>query len=445
MGSIRQYKKASILTPLFVTGEVIMESIIPFIVAMLVNQIKRGAKVDELLYYGMILIVLAIISLIFGWQAGKFAATASSGFARNLRSDIFSKIQEFSFKNIDKFSSSSLVTRLTTDISNVQMAYMLIIRAAVRAPLMFIFSFIMAYVIGGRMSIIFLAVVPILGIGIFLIMRRVLPIFRSAFKRYDALNASIQENIKGIRVVKAYVREEKEIDKFSKTVGELRRDFTRADRLLVLTSPLMQFSLYSVMVFIFSFGSYLIISTKGLELDVGQFSSLITYSWQILMALNMLGMIISFITMSTESAERIVEVLNEESTLTNPENPVMEVKNGDIEFNDVYFSYSDDIEKSVLDDINVHIKSGETIGIIGSTGSSKTTFVNLISRLYDVTKGQIKVGGIDVRDYDLEVLRDKVAVVLQKNVVFSGTIAENLRWGNKNATQEEIERAAKIA
>ena len=443
--SIREYKKPSILAPVFVSGEVVMECIIPFIIANLVNEIKDGITMPRLLAYGGTLVVMAALSLAFGALAGSACATASCGFARNLRKDMFYKIQGYSFENIDRFSVSSLVTRLTTDITNVQMAYMMIIRTAIRCPLMLIFSFVMGFVMGGKMALIFLVTIPILGIGLIFVTRKTMPLFRKVFRKYDALNASIQENIRGMRVVKAYVREEHEKEKFTNAVEDVRRDFTKAERILAINNPLMQFCVYAVMVFVLSFGSYTVITSQGMDLDVGQMSSLLTYSFQILMSLMMLSMIFVMITMSLESAERIVEVLQEESTLHNPENPVMEVKDGSIDFDNVSFKYSKKASRMALSDINLHIKSGSVIGILGGTGSSKSSLIQLIPRLYDATEGTVKVGGVDVRDYDLETLRNQVAVVLQKNELFSGTIKENLRWGNPDATDEELEEACRLS
>ena len=443
--SIREYKKPSILAPVFVTGEVIMECIIPFVIANLVNEIKAGITMPKLLSYGGLLVVMAGLSLAFGALAGAACAKASCGFARNLRKDMFYKIQGYSFENIDKFSVSSLVTRLTTDITNVQMAYMMIIRTAVRSPLMLIFSFIMGFVMGGKMAWIFLVIIPLLGVGLFFITRKTMPLFRRVFRKYDALNSSIQENIRGMRVVKAYVREDYEKKKFNFAAEDLQKDFTRAERIMAINNPLMQFCIYVIMIFVMSFGSYTVITSQGLDLDVGQMSSMLTYGFQILMSLMMLSMIFVMITMSLESAERIVEVLSEESTLHNPENPVMEVKDGSIDFNHVNFKYSKSASRMALSDIDLHIKSGEIIGILGGTGSSKTTLIQLIPRLYDVTEGSVQVGGVDVRNYDLDTLRNQVAVVLQKNELFSGTIKENLRWGNPNATDEELEEACRLS
>ena len=443
--SIREYKSVSIKAPVFVSLEVLIECIIPFVIAQLVNQIKAGCGFSTILQYGAVLLAMAGLSLFFGVLAGKYAATASCGFARNLRKDMFYKIQDYSFQNIDKFSTSSLVTRLTTDITNVQMAYMMIVRAAIRCPLMLVFSFTMAFVMGGRMALIFLLVAPILGIGLFCVIRTVMPLFKRVFKKYDALNNSIQENVQGMRVVKSYVREDYEKKKFTAAAEDVCRDFTQAEKILAFNNPLMQFSLYVVMVFVLSFGSYTIITTRGMALDVGQFSALLTYSFQILSSLMMFSMVFVMITIASESAHRILEVIQEESTLKSPENGITEVEDGSIDFDHVSFKYSEHAERMALTDIDLHIKSGETIGIIGGTGSSKSSLIQLISRLYDATEGSMKVGGRDVREYDLEALRNQVAVVLQKNVLFSGTIKENLRWGNKNATDAELEEACRLA
>lgn len=444
-GCIREYKKLSIATPLLVAMEVVMECIIPFIIAELVNRIKDGCEMNTIVTYGLILVVMACLSLMFGALAGSTCATASCGLAKNLRKDMFYNIQRFSFENIDRFSTSSLVTRLTTDVTNVQMAYMMIIRTAIRAPFMLIFAFVMAFVMGGKMAVIFVVVTPILGFGLFYVSYKVMPLFRSVFKKYDNLNSSIQENIKGIRVVKSYVREEYEKKKFGAAAEDVCRDFTKAERILAINNPLMQFCLYAVMVFVLSFGSYTIITTRGADLDVGQFSALLTYSFMILMSLMMISMIFVMITMSIESCKRIVEVLDEESSLSNPENPVYEIADGSVDFDNVSFKYSASAERMTLSNIDLHIKSGQTVGIIGGTGSSKSSLVQLISRLYDVTSGTVKVGGRDVREYDLDTLRNQVAVVLQKNILFSGTIKENLRWGNKEATDEEMIEACKLA
>ena len=443
--SIREYKKPSIAAPLLVSGEVVLECIIPFVIANLVNEIKAGCTIGTIVRYGLVLVVMAALSLILGALAGSACATASCGFAKNLRKDMFYRIQTYSFENIDKFSTSSLVTRLTTDVTNVQLAYMMIVRMAIRCPLMLLFSFIMAFVMGGKMAVIFLLVAPVLGIGLTIIIRKVMPLFKRVFKKYDALNNSVQENIQGMRVVKSYVREDYEKKKFGAAAEDVCADFTRAERILAINNPLMQFCLYAVMVFVLSFGSYTIITSSGLDLDVGQMSALLTYSFQILNSLMMVSMVFVMITMASESARRIVEVLTEESALHNPESPVMEVKDGSIDFDNVSFQYAKGAERMALSNINLHIHSGETIGIIGGTGSSKSTLIQLLSRLYDATEGTVRVGGLDVRAYDLEALRNQVAVVLQKNVLFSGSIKENLRWGNPDATDEELVEACRLA
>ena len=443
--SIREFKKASILTPLLVTVEVILECAIPFVIANLVNQMQAGCSMDVIVRYGAILIVMSIVSLIFGGAAGATCAAASTGFARNLRRDMFYNIQNYSFENIDKFSVSSLVTRMTTDIMNVQMAYMMIIRIAIRCPLMLIFSFVMGFVMGGRLAMIFLFTIPILSIGLFLVIRAATPLFRRVFRKYDALNDSVQENVQAMRVVKSYVREEYEKKKFGAAAENVQRDFTKAERIMAINSPMMQFCVYAGMVFVISYGSYAVITSRGLDLNVGQMSAMLTYSFQILMSLMMVSMVFVMITMASESAERIVEVLSEKSSLTSPENGLTEVKDGSIDFDNVSFKYSKKAERMALADIDLHIRSGEVIGILGGTGSSKSTLIQLIPRLYDVTEGCVKVSGEDVRKYDLEALRNQVSVVLQKNVLFSGTIKDNLRWGNPDATDEQLIEACKLA
>ena len=443
--SIREYKKASIMTPIWVALEVVLECIIPFIMAMLVNQIKAGCGMNVIFQYGAILVVMALLSLFLGTMSGFSCAEASCGLAKNLRKDMFYSIQKYSFENIDKFLVSSLVTRMTTDVMNVQLAYMMIIRVAVRAPLMLIFAFTMAFIMGGKMAWIFFLTIPFLGTGLVLVIRSAMPLFKKVFKKYDNLNSSIQENIKAMRVVKSFVREDYEEKKFGAAAEDVCADFTRAERILAFNGPMMQFCIYGVMVFVLSFGSYTIITTRGLALDVGQLSSLLTYNFMMLNSLMMLSMVFVMITMADESAKRIVEVLTEKSTLENPENPVYEVADGSIVFDHVNFKYSKKAERMALSNINLEIKSGETIGIIGGTGSSKSSLIQLISRLYDVTEGSVKVGGVDVRQYDLDSLRNQVAVVLQKNILFSGTIKDNLRWGDKNATDEEMVEACKMA
>lgn len=445
---IREYKTASILSPIFVTIEVVLECLIPFVIAQLINVIDQTspAAIDmgKVWMYGGILIAMAVVSLATGALAGAACARASAGFAKNVRKDMFYNIQTFSFENIDKFSTPSLVTRMTTDVWNLQMAYMMIVRIAVRCPVMIIFAAVMAFVLGGNLAWIFLAVIPVLVILLMIIMWKALPLFQKVFKKYDNLNESIQENIKGIRVVKSYVREDYEKQKFNRAADDVCKDFTRAERLLAWNSPIMQFCFYGVICAVLYIGAYIIMDSAG-STTTGEVSQLIVYGMQILASLMMFSMVFAMIVMSLESARRICEILNEKSTLDNPENPIYEVSDGSIEFENVSFKYASNAEKNVLEGINLHIASGETIGIIGGTGSSKTSLVNLISRLYDVSEGSVKVGGHDVREYDLETLRNQVAVVLQKNVLFSGTIKENLRWGNKEATDEQLVEACKLA
>jgi len=443
--SVREFKRDSMLSPAFVSAEVVLECMIPFFTARLINQMKVDASLPMIFRYGIVLVIMAMLSLVCGIKAGNYASSASTGFARNLRRDMFQKIQGFSFSNIDRFETSSLVTRLTTDVSNVQMAYMMLVRLAFRAPLMMIFAFTAAFLLGGKMAIIFCLMIPFLGASLAILIAKAMPMFDKVFKNYDALNDSIEENVQGMRVVKAFVREEYEKKKFNDRAEKLANEFIRAEKLVSITNPLMQFCLYIGVVFILSFGSYLVVITQGLSLDVGQLSALLTYSFLILSSLMLVAMVFVMVSISIESTRRIVEVLTEESDLKNPENPIMEVPNGSIDFHHVSFKYSKDAKKNVLSDVEVHIPSGATVGIIGGTGSAKSSLTQLISRLYDVTEGEVLVGGVDVRNYDLTVLRDQVAVVLQKNILFSGTIAENLRWGNKNATQEEIEHASKLA
>ena len=443
--SIREFKKPAILTPLLVSVEVVMECAIPFVIAQLVNQMQAGCSLDVIAKYGAALVAMSLISLVFGVAAGKTCAAASTGFARNLRRDMFYKIQDYSFENIDKFSVSSLVTRMTTDIMNVQMAFMMIIRVAIRCPLMLVFSFAMGFIMGGRLAMIFLFTIPFLAIGLALVIRAAMPVFRRVFRKYDALNDSVQENVQAMRVVKSYVREDYEKKKFAAAAENVQKDFTKAERIMALNNPMMQFCVYTGMVFVLSYGSYAVITSRGLDLNVGQMTAMVTYSFQILMSLMMVSMVFVMITMSLESMERITEVLKEESTLTSPENGLTEVKDGSIDFDNVSFKYSKKAERMALADINLHIKSGEVIGILGGTGSSKTSLIQLIPRLYDATEGCVKVGGEDVRKYDLEALRNQVAVVLQKNVLFSGTIKDNLRWGNPNATDAEMEEACRLA
>lgn len=443
--SIRQYKRESILSPVLVTLEVLLECMIPLYMSTMLKDITDEPTMSNILIYGAILLVMAAFSLLFGILAGKYAATASAGFARNLRHDIYYKIQDFSFANIDKFSTSSLVTRMTTDVTNIQMAYMMIVRVAFRCPVMMIVSLAMTYSINWQMGVIFTILVPILGAGLFVIFKKVDPIFNKVFKKYDALNESVQENIKGIRVVKSYVREDYEIDKFDKAAENVRADFTRGEKIIALNNPLMQFCMWTAITMICFVGSMIVMQSAEEALNRSDLMILIVYAAQTLSSLTMLSMIMVMISIAKTSADRVVEVLKEESTLTDPENPVYEVPNGDVEFDGVDFKYSEKADRRALKEIDLKVKSGQTIGILGGTGSSKTSLVNLIPRLYDVSKGSVKVGGIDVREYDIEALRNQVAVVLQKNVLFSGTIKENLRWGNPDATDEELVRVCKLA
>ena len=444
-GSIREFRRSALLTPVYVIGEVAMEALIPYLIALLVNDIRAGAGTAVILGYAWKLIVLSLISLFCGYMAGIHCARSSTGFARNLRADVFRNIQSFSFSNIDKFSNASLVTRLTTDIQNIQMAFMMVIRTAIRAPLNLAFSFFMAYYMGGRMALIFVVVIPFLGFGLYTIARHAMPIFRKGCPMYDRLNNSVEENVKGIRVVKAFVREDYENDKFRRASGDIRTIFTKAERLLALNGPLMQTCMYGVMLFVLYVGSRQIIVTNGVALDIGQFSTLLTYSVQILTSLMMISFLFVMMTFSAESAQRVCEALDEKSTITSPADSIPEVANGSIDFDHVTFSYSDRAEQPVLSDIDLHIRSGETIGIIGGTGSAKSSLVQLIPRLYDVSQGSVSVGGKNVKAYDLVALRDSVAMVLQKNMLFSGTIADNIRWGNKDATLDEIKEVCHLA
>ena len=443
--SIRENKRNSIIAPVFVMGEVIIECAIPFITARLINEMSAGCGVDVIARYGVILTIMAIISLGCGTIAGIAASVASTGFARNLRHDMFASIQRFSFSNIDRFSTNSLVTRLTTDTQNVQMAYMQIIRSAVRSPMMIIFAATMAFITGGKMAIVYVVVGFLLGFALISIARTVMPIFRRIFKKYDRLNESVEENVTGIRVVKSFVREEYENKKFQKASGEVFQDFWGAERILAWNQPIMTFAVDTIYAFVVYFGSKTIVSTAGAAMNVGQMSALITYGFSMLMSLNMLSMIFVMITMAEESSRRICEVLLEEPDLANPANPLYEVPDGSVDFDNVSFAYHPESGRYALHDIDLHIKSGEVIGIIGGTGSSKSTLIQLISRLYDATKGTVRVGGNDVRAYDMDTLRNEVAVVLQRNVLFSGTIKDNLRWGNENATDEELVEACKLA
>ena len=442
--SIREFKKASILTPTYVTGEVIMECLLPLIMAQLIDHMT-GESMGPILKYGLILFLMACVSLFCGVQSGNYAATAGAGFAKNLRQDLYFKIQDFSFADIDKFSTSSLVTRLTTDVTNIQNAFQMVIRIAVRTPLMMIFSVIMSFTISPKMSCIFLVMIPILGGALIGISIYVFPIFNRIFKKYDALNNSVQENVSAIRVVKSFVREDYEIEKFDKAADEVCQDFTRAEKILALNGPIMTFCIYVAMLLVSFLGAKMIINSHATTLTTGQLSSLINYGVQILSSMMMLSFLFVMASMASESGNRIVEVLKHESVLKSPVNGIKEVKDGSIEFNNVSFKYNDKSKKYALSNINLDIPSGATIGIIGGTGSSKTSLIQLISRLYDTTQGNVLVGGVDVKDYDLNALRNEVAVVLQKNVLFAGTIKENLRWGNKNASDEEIERVCKLA
>lgn len=441
--SVREYKKPSILAPIFIVVEVVMETVIPLIMAMLIDEFGNG--IDPILKYGGILLGMAVISLVSGMLAARFSATAATGLAANLRKDMYYSIQDFSFKEIDKFSVSSLVTRMTTDVMNVQNAYQMIIRGAIRTPLMLIVSFAMAFTVNSTVALAYLVAVPILGVALFLIAFKVMPYFRRSFRRYDAMNSAIQENVRAIRVVKSFVTEEYEKKKFAAHVEDVRRDFTTAEKILALNNPIMMFSIYAIIMVISAIGANLIIKSGGTSMTTGDLTALIGYAGQILGSMMMLSMIMVMITMSVESAKRITEVLETKPSIVSPENGVKEVPNGDIVFKDVSFRYSEKAERNALEDINLTIKSGETIGIIGGTGSSKSTLVQLIPRLYDVTEGTLTVGGIDVKDYDLIALRDAVSVVLQKNVLFEGTIAENIRWGNKDASDEEVARVCALA
>ena len=445
MGCIREYKKPTILTLLCMVGEVAIEVLIPFYTANLINEVKAGAALDGIVRVGLVLVLMALVSLGCGAAGGLFGSRASAGFAKNVRHDVFTRVQDFAFENIDKFSSASLVTRMTTDVNNVQMAFMVCIRIAVRAPLMFLFAIVMAYIMGGALATTFVIVVPLLIVGLLLIARKAMPAFRAVFRKYDRLNESVEENVRAMRVVKGFAREEYEKKKFAAASHDIAKDFTYAERVVALNSPLMQFCVYFNMVFVLYIGSKLIITGGGTTIDVGQLSAMLTYGMQILMSLMMISMIYVMLTMSYESFVRICEVLDEKPSLTNPASPVTEVKDGSIDFENVSFKYSAKAKKFALQDINLHIGSGQTVGILGGTGSSKSTLVQLIPRLYDTTEGSVKVGGVDVRGYDVETLRGAVSVVLQKNVLFSGSIKDNLRWGNENATDEEMIEACRLA
>ncbi len=441
---VREYKKPAILTPIFITGEVILECILPYLMANLIDSIT-GERMSPILLCGLELFILAMLSLLCGTLAARTGAMASCGFAKNLRQDLYFKVQSFAFSDIDKFSPASLVTRLTTDVTNVQNAFQMIIRIAVRTPLMLIFSIVMSLRINVKMSLIFLAIIPVLAAGLFTVNAVVTPIFRKIFKKYDAMNASVEEDLSGIRVVKSFVREDYEIKKFGKTSAEVCKDFTRAEKVLAWNTPIMMLCIYAAIFCVSFFGAKMIINTAGVDLTTGQLSSLINYGVQILSSLMMLSFILVMTSMAEESANRIAEVLEHDSSLKSPENGLTKVENGEILFDNVSFKYKKESQKFALSDVNLKIPSGSTLGIIGGTGASKTTLIQLISRLYDVTEGSVMVGGQDVRKYDLDSLRNEVAVVLQKNVLFSGTIKENLRWGNKNASDEELMRVCKLA
>ena len=468
--SIREYKKPSFLAPAFVMLETIIECLIPWIMTLLLGvlEIASGKAVESdaflvkllnfltggaenpsymvlILEFGAVLMVFATISLFCGIKAGKYTAIASSGFAKNLRKDMYYKIQDFSFSNIDKFSTSSLVTRLTTDVTNVEMSYMMIIRTAIRAPFMIIFAMIMSFTINAKMALIFLCVAPVLAFGLIFIMVKAIPFFQKIFKKYDAMNESVEENIRGIRVVKSYVREDFEKGKFRKASDEVKKNFTKAEKLVALNTPIMNFCTYTGIILIFVVGSSIIIKSENTLLQWTELQSFMTYSFQILMSLMMLSMIMVMLVISVASAKRISEVLNEKSSIVSPDNALTTVKDGSVSFNDVAFKYNKNADRYSVEKISFDIKSGETVGIIGATGSGKTTMVSLIPRLYDVTEGSVKVGGNDVREYDLNTLRNAVAMVLQKNVLFSGTIRENLKWGNKDATDEEIFEATRLS
>ncbi len=445
MGCIREYKKPTILTLVCMVGEVAIEVLIPFITAKLINEVKAGAALDGIVRAGLVLMLMALVSLSCGAAGGFFGSRASAGFARNVRHDVFTRVQSFSFENIDKFSSASLVTRMTTDVSNVQMAFMMCIRIAVRALLMFLFAIIMAYIMGGALATTFVIVIPLLIVGLLFIARKAMPAFRSVFRKYDRLNESVEENVRAMRVVKGFAREGYEKEKFAAASGDIAKDFTYAERVVALSGPLMQFCVYFNMVFVLYVGSKLIITSGGTMIDVGQLSAMLTYGMQILMSLMMISMIYVMLTMSYESFVRICEVLQEQPALADPAAPVYEVKDGSIDFENVSFKYSAAAEKFALQGIDLHIAPGQTVGILGGTGSSKSTLVQLIPRLYDATEGSVKVGGVDVRNYDLDALRGAVSVVLQKNVLFSGTIKDNLRWGNENASDEEMVETCRLA
>ena len=444
MQCVREYKTPAILTVFFIALEAVVETMIPFKTADLINSIEKGIDLGYIIKTGVILIIMAMVSLTCAGIAGYTCAKASAGFAKNLRHDLFNKIQSYSFENIDKFSSTSLVTRMTTDVANAQMAFMMLIRTAIRAPLVMTFAIIMAFTMGGSLAMTFVVVIPFLTCGLLIVSRKAMPAFRSVFRKYDKLNESIEENVRAMRVVKGFSREDYEKEKFGSAAENIRRDFTKAERIVAFNGPLMQICMNFNMIFVMFVGSKLIISGTG-QINVGHMSAMLTYGMQILMQLMMLSMIYVMLTMSSESMRRIYEVLAEEPSLKNPENAITEVKDGSIDFNNVSFKYSEKAEKFSLSNVDLHIRSGMTVGILGGTGSSKTTLVQLIPRLYDATEGEVLVGGVNVKDYDLDTLRDSVAMVLQKNLLFSGTIAENLRWGNENATDEELIEACNLA
>ena len=445
LSCVREFKKPTILTLIFITGESVIETLIPFITARLVNQIKAGAELKEVITTGVLLAVMAFVSLGCGATAAFCCARASSGFAKNLRHDLYDRINNFSFENVDKFSSTSLVTRMTTDVQNVQMSYMMVIRTAIRSPLMLIFSVIMSFIMGGPLAMTFVVIIPVLTIGLLMIGRKAMPAFRSVFRKYDRLNESIEENVRGMRVVKGFSREEYEKEKFGAAAENIRGDFTRAERIVAWNRPIMQICVYFNMIFVLLVGSKMAIEGNSYGVDVGQLSAMLTYGMQVLMSLMMLSLIYVIITMSAESMKRIDVVLCEAPSLSNPENPVMTVADGSIDFDNVNFKYSAKAKRNSLSDVDLHIRSGMTVGIIGGTGSGKTSFVQLIPRLYDATEGTVKVGGVNVKEYDIKTLRDAVAMVLQKNLLFSGTIKENLRWGNPDATDEEIVEACRLS
>ena len=443
--SVREYKKSALITPVFVTVEVVLEVIIPLLMADLIDDGIYTGQMNVILKIGLQLVLASILSLVFGCLSGITASKASAGFAKNLRQDLYYKVQEYSFANIDKFSTASIITRLTTDVSNVQMAFQMLTRIVVRTPLMLVFSLIMAFDINSQLSLIFLALIPIVGLALGLISTKAHPIFKRVFDKYDNLNSVVEENVRGIRVVKSYVLEEHEINKFEKSSEDIYNDFVKAEKLIALNSPVMQIAAYAAMLLISWLGAKIIVSTGMTEFTTGELTSLITYTMQILMSLMMITMLLVMSTMAVTSANRIFEILKEKVDLTNPKNPIKEVKDGSIEFNNVSFSYVNKKDKECLKNIDIKIKSGETIGIIGGTGVGKSTFVNLIPRLYDATEGEVKVGEINVKEYDIETLRNEVAMVLQKNVLFSGTIKENLKWGKEDATDEEIKRVCELA